>query len=451
MKITDFKHTLLGVIALLAMSLCMASCISDDETTETSPECVITSFAVGKITSYVTEKEYDKDGNEKDVIKTKSILGTDIKFNIDQVNGHIYTTDSLPYWVDLTKVSPSFVCYGNLWYKIPKEDDLYYTLTSGSDSIDASKTATLVCVASDGVSSKTYKLDIYKRKQATDTLIWKSSASDLSIVGSSRLYHNNGKVMAFAKDGNGKNVTTCTADNDGTAWSVPAAIPVESSSIIQRNGTFYGIDSNGTIYSSSGNDATTWEKASDRQVDRLLAADGSYIYALDDNSIIGTADMSTWSIHGTENIDMLPDNNCNFFYYKSKTNEDISIAVMTGLSASNSNNGVAWFKQTSTKSNANMPWAYIEVTTDNIYGLPHLGCMSTTRYEESLYVLGTENGAYKHLYRSDDNGISWHELPGKYPLPAELTPQGGAASMIAVGSTLWIIQENGKIWKGSIL
>ena len=98
MKITDFKHTLLGVIALLAMSLCMASCISDDETTETSPECVITSFAVGKITSYVTEKEYDKDGNEKDVIKTKSILGTDIKFNIDQVNGHIYTTDSLPYW-----------------------------------------------------------------------------------------------------------------------------------------------------------------------------------------------------------------------------------------------------------------------------------------------------------------------------------------------------------------
>lgn len=449
MRYHNMKHALLGIATIMAMSIPMASCIDDDNTVETSPECVITSFAVGTIKSDVVEKEYDKDGNATDVIRTRSILGTDIHFNIDQVNGHIYTTDSLPNWVNLSKVTLSFVCFGSLYYKVPEEDDLYYRLTSGSDSIDVSKTANLLCVASDGIARKAYKLDIYKHKAATDTLVWKSAPSDISIVGASQLYNHDGKVWAFAHDGNGRNVCTTTSDADGLTWSTPTNIPVECNTVIMKDGIFYGTDTDGFIYSSA--DASTWSKASDRHVDRLLSADANNIYALDGESIIGTADMSTWNVAGTANIDMLPDSHSQYAYYTSKTNNNICIAVMTGLSSHNSKNGVTWFKQTSSLNDADMPWAYIEVTADNAFGMPHLGDMNMTRYEGALYVAGTADGKYERMYRSDDNGISWHQLSAQYPMPADLSPQNGAASMVAVGSQLWIIQENGKIWKGSIL
>lgn len=449
MRNHNIKHTLWGIAALVGMSISTTACMDDDTTTETSPECVVTSFSAGKITSNVVEKEYDKDGNATDVIRTKSISGSDIHFNIDHVKGHIYTTDSLPSWVDLSKVTLSFVCYGSLYYKVPDEADLYYRLTSGSDSIDVSKTVDLLCVATDGVARKAYKLDIYKHKVATDTLVWKTLSSDLSIVGSSRLYNTNGKVMAFAHDGNGRNVCTATDETDGSTWSEPISIPVESSSVIMKGSTFYGTDAEGFIYTSA--DASTWSKASNRQVDRLLAADNNNVYALAGSSIIGSADMATWTEAGKADIDMLPDSYSSYAYYTSKTNDDICIAVMAGISSHNSHNGVTWYKQTSTLTDSDMPWAYIEVTADNTYGMPRLDNMSMTRYEGSLYVAGSIEEKYVRMYRSDDNGISWHQLSAKYPMPASLSTQQGKASVVAVGSQLWIIQENGNIWKGSIL
>ncbi len=452
MKYQRTKHTILGIAALVSISLSTASCVGDDDTTATtSPECVVTSFGVGTIKTEVVETEYDKDGNAKDVVKTKSILGTDISFNIDQVNGHIYTTDSLPNWVDLSKVKLSFGCYGNLYYKVPDEDDLYYRLTSGSDSVDVSKTVDLLCVATDGVARKAYKLDIYKRKLATDTLIWKSTDSNLSYVGGGRMYNSYGKVIAFVRDGNGNDVSAYTAETDGASWSNPSMIPVESNSVIKRGNAFYGLSEDGYIYASADENAAVWEKVSDRHVDRLLAADGYNVYALDGTQIIGSADMDTWSVQGTADINMLPDSYCSSVYYTSKTNDDICVAVMAGLSSANSSNGVAWFKQTSAANDASQPWAYMEVTADNVYGLPHLGGMSMVIYEGSLYVMGTEDGAYGRMYRSEDNGITWHQLPQKYPLPSDLNPHNGVASMVAVGSQLWIIQEKGKIWRGSIL
>ena len=100
--------------------------------------------------------------------------------------------------------------------------------------------------------------------------------------------------------------------------------------------------------------------------------------------------------------------------------------------------------------NTNQPWAYIQVTPDNPFGLPRLHHLSVTRYNKALYAIGAENGAYKYLYRSDDNGIAWHPQTEKYPMPADLDADKGAASIVAVDKQLWIIQENGTIWQGSI-
>ena len=449
-------------MTMLVMALCVCvSCIKDNNTIEASPECAIVSFSVGSITSSVVTKKYDKDGNATDTVVSKTISGSDIYFNIDQINGRIYNVDSLPNWVDVSRVVPAFSSYGHVLGKVKKDDDLYYLLTSGVDSVDCSKTVELVCIATDGISSKYYTLDIYKHVDATDTLEWKSVESNLSIAGQSRVFCADNKVFAFAKNDEGESVVTFVDGAveasssqpvyDAAQWSEPCVIPVDGTSVGLYDEMFYGVGADGCIYRAVPEQlATTWAKISDLQVERLLAADKYYLYAYDGHAIIGSSDLQEWSVQGVSNLDMLPETCVNFYSYASNTNDDIQVAVMTGLCSKNASNGVAWYKTSSQDSNINQFWSYIEVTDDNPYGLPRLEHLSITRYHNALYAIGAASGKYEYLYRSDDNGITWHPLTKMYPVPSGLDVANGAASITTVGNSLWIIQENGKIWQGSI-
>ena len=73
-----------------------------------------------------------------------------------------------------------------------------------------------------------------------------------------------------------------------------------------------------------------------------------------------------------------------------------------------------------------------------------------TRYDGALFAIGTTEGKYEYLYRSDDCGITWYPQTQLYPLPEELDATNGIASIVAVNNQLWIIQENGNVWEGSI-
>ena len=429
----------------------LSSCLGKDDTPTTS-ECAIVSFSVGNITSDVTVKKYDSNGNAKDTIVEKTIAGSEIFFNIDHINGRIYTVDSLPKWTNVKRVVPSFSSFGKVYIKVPDQEDLYYQLTSGSDSVDFTKTVELICVSTDKTASRTYLVDIYKHLEYTDTLEWKEVNSDIAITGASKALYTDEKVFVFSNNANNECIVTFADQDDATTWSVPVTIPVDFNSVVLFNGTFYGIDADGYIYRSTPDQlASTWSKASDQQVERLLAADAYFLYAYDGQNIIGyTTDLSAWSIQGTTDLDMLPETSINSFAYTSKTNTNLQQVVMTGLSSENSKHGVSWYKTTSEDENINQQWAYIEVTPDNSFGLPYLENLSVTYYNQSLYAIGIESYQYKYLYRSDDNGITWHPQTEKYPLPEKMDAANGAASIVTVGKKLWIIQENGKVWKGSI-
>lgn len=449
-NIKYMKHTHWRMLMLVVAMFALVSCM-DEEEVETSPECAIISFSVGKITSHVITQQYDSDGNVKDVVSTRTIMGNEIHFNIDQVNGRIYTVDSLPNWVDLTKVTPSFLCQGSVYAKLIPNEDMYFSLTSGQDTINFSKTVELMCVSTDGMSSKRYTVDIYKHLVNTDTLEWKANASNLNITGESKVYSTGNNVFVFAQNEEGEDIATVANSSDCTNWTAPATIPVSSRSIVMFNGKFYGLSHDGYIYSTAAEgQANDWEKAAEKKVERLLAADNLYIYAYDGQAIIGSADLATWSVQGTTDLDMLPETSVNSITYPAKANKNLQIAVMAGLSGNNSSNGVTWYKMTSAADN-NQQWSYIQVTPDNAFGLPRLENLSTTYYKNSLYAIGTETGKYKYLYRSDDNGIAWHPQTALQPVPADLDAANGAASIATVGTQLWIIQENGKIWQGSIL
>ena len=435
---------------LMASVFTLVACMKDD-TIATTPECAITGFSINSITCDVLSKKYDQHGNAKDTIISKTLYGSQVAFNIDQLNGHIYTVDSLPKWVDLTEVIPNTSSWGNVYYKIEDDDELYYPLVSGSTVVDFSKTVELLCASTDGLSKRIYTVDIYRHKSNIDTLEWKSTTSDLAITGASKAFYVDGKVFVFAQNDSNEPVMTFAEEDDASTWSEPISIPVDNGSIVLFGDDFYGLGDDGYIYRSATEQlGVTWTKASDQTVERLLAADAFYLYAYDGTAIIGSSDLNTWTVEGTENLEMLPETSINSISYPSGSNDDLQVAVMTGLSSQNSENGVTWCKNSSTDANINQPWAYIQVTHDNTYGIPHFDHASVTYYHGGLYAIGVEEDAYQQLYRSDDNGITWHPQSKKYPMPEDLKPANGVASIVAVDKKLWIIQENGKVWQGSI-
>ena len=451
MEKTYLRHSFWSIIVLLITIVSMFSACSkdDDDSVEISPKCAITSFSVSDITSYVPYTSYDASGNASTSYVARTLSGKSISFNIDQVNGTIFTVDSLPKWVTLGRIMPTFTSYG--YVMVNAGDGIYYGLTSGSDSLDISHKQELLCISTDGSARRTYILDVRKRSTDTDTLEWKQTTSDLDIKGLGKPFSTDGKVFVFAHDASGNSTATYASNDNPASWHTPVTIPVDATSVVMFRGAFYGLGADNLIYTSTpALEAATWTKASDNVVTRLLAADDYYIYAYDGTAIIGSSDLSTWTQQGTANLDRLPETCMNYFSYPSKANSKIQTAVMTGRNSLDNSRGVTWHKTSSGDADTNQSWAYIQITGDNAYGLLPFGDMSTTYLNGSLYVLGTESGEYTRLYRSDDHGITWHILSEKYPLPADLKAAGGAACIATVGSTLWIIQENGKVWQGSI-
>lgn len=442
---------MLKSIAVLLMTAgLLASCIKDNKF-EATPTCAITAFNIGTIKSEVPTKKYDSMGNAYDTLITRTITGSTIFFNIDQMKGHIHTIDSLPNWVDLTAVVPSFTSNGDVYARTDEEEDLFYPVISGSSTLDLSKTTQFMCVSTDGTSTRFYDVDIYKHLGNTDTLEWTAINSNLDIRGEAKFYVTGNKVFAFAKDASDTNVMTYASARNAAEWSMPNSIPVMPNSVVLFGETFYGLDSEGNIYSTPADgESNTWEIASGQQMKRLLAADDTYIYAYDGTNIVGSTDLGTWTVQGSDDLDMLPETSICHVSYASRTNQQMQVAIMAGLSSQNTENSVVWYKTTSTEENINQQWAYIQVTNDNSNGIPHFDQFSMTRYDGALFAIGTTEGKYEYLYRSDDCGITWYPQTQLYPLPEELDATNGSASIVAVNNQLWIIQENGNVWEGSI-
>ncbi|MBQ3925559.1 MAG: hypothetical protein II706_01090 [Bacteroidaceae bacterium] len=446
----DIKQAFWSIMLMVVMLFGITGCMSDNEN-ESSPKCAIISFAVGNISSPVVTKKYDSKGHATDTIVTKTISGSEIFFNIDQVNGRIYNIDSLPNWASLRAVVPTFSSYGTVYYVVPNEDNLYYTLTSGKDSIDFTKPVQLLCVSSDTKSSRFYTVEINRHVANTDTLEWRKTQSNLNINELNKVLVADSKVFAFGKNASGQSVVTWAEADDATTWSSPVNISVDEATVTLFEGQFYGMGTDGYLYKAQLNEkVSTWLKASNQKVKRLLGADGFRLYAYDGNAIIGSSDLDTWTEEGTTDLDMLPESRINATSYATSTNKNIEVAVMTGLSSKNDKYAVVWYKASSDDVATNQSWAYIQVTKDNPYGLPAFSDLSTTYYHNALWAIGTVNDQYKYLYRSDDNGITWHPQTELYPVPTDLDPANGKASIVAVGKKLWIVQENGNVWQGSI-
>lgn len=437
------------LLSLAVMATLATSCMKDDDEIQSSPECVITKFTVGDIDTEVSIKL----ASGKDTIVTRTIGGSSVAFNIDQINNKIYSVDSLPSWVDISGVIPTVNSTGYVYIKEGDETD-FHQFASGTDSVDFTKPVKFLVIATDGVSTKEYTAQIFKKDSEADSLAWKTvDGADLQLEGAHRTLTLADRIYVFSESEGQAVVTSSSFLSEGASWRKPAQLTCEQgsvdwTSVVAYDGYLYALNTEGHICRSTNDErGETWSVVSDRVFARLLGTDELYLYACDESGIWGSADLQNWAECGSSDLDMLPETNIATVSYVSKTNPAMRNAVMCGLTSANSDNAVVWYKVSSANESINQKWNYVQVAADNVYACPKLDNLSIICHNAEMYAIGGNNAG---IYVSADNGISWHLQTKKKLLPAEVTGQSTPASMVAGNGYLWLIQSGGKVWRGKI-
>lgn len=437
------------LLSLAVMAALATSCMKDDDEIQSSPECVITKFTVGNIDTEVSIKL----ASGKDTIVTRTIGGSSVAFNIDQINNKIYSVDSLPSWVDISGVIPTINSTGYVYIKEGDETD-FHQFVSGTDSVDFTKQVKFLVIATDGVSTKEYTAQIFKKDSEADSLAWKTvDGADLQLEGAHRALTLADRIYVFSESEGQAVVTSSSFLSEGASWRKPAQLTCEQgcvdwTSVVAYNGYLYALNTEGHICRSTNDErGETWSVVSDRVFTRLLGTDELYLYACNESGIWGSADLQNWAECGSSDLDMLPEINIATVSYVSKTNPAMRNAVMCGLTSANSDNAVVWYKVSSANESINQKWNYVQVAADNVYACPKLDNLSIICHNAEMYAIGGNNAG---IYVSADNGISWHLQTKKKLLPAEVTGQSTPASMVAGNGYLWLIQSGGKVWRGKI-
>ena len=427
------RHSYLALALAGMLAVGAASCVTDDDVEITS-DCVITAFSVGDITSTI----YDIASDGSDSIYTRTIGGSSVRFNIDQLNGRIYSGDSLPTWANVKRVVPSFTCAGTLYAQIGA-DSTWYQITSGSDSLDLSTPLNLAVIATDDKSMKRYTAVIYRYTANADSMLWTSVGNNLQASKVDRLLTADGLLYAFTETDGRQCVAT---SSDGTTWSAPNALrsdanQLDLSAMVQFGGQFYAADADGHIYTSLG--GINWSLASSTTVSRLLSADAFYIYAFDGEKIIATSDLKTWETNGTQNISHLPLGGVSYQAYESRTHSGLQIDVMVGTVNSSDTNASVWYKVAAADAQSNQTWDYITVTSENPYPLPALANLQIFHYNGALYAIGGDNDQF-HI--SHDNGITWQPVT-QYQYPPKQLAAGKSVVVTIKDNHMWMLQATG--------
>ena len=436
---------------IFLLTLFLNSCLSDDDNeVESTPVCMIASFSVGDITSPYTTKTV----TGKDTIYNRTISGSTILFNIDQVKGEIYNVDSLPNWVKISRLVPSVTYSGILLCRQGGESASYELFSNGKDSIDFTKEVDFLVYASDSKTSKHYKARINQSKLNADSLYWTETNSNLEVGDIHRTLSKGNNIYVFADNGSTTSVTYTDGTKEMINWSSAKTLNenIDYKSVVVKGERFYGLDASGYVYESE--DGVDWTKTGDTTLERLFAADRNLLYGFNGSSMMVSSDGKTWTSESVSNIEMLPEMPVSYACYNTKTNAELQNVVMMGLNPS-CKYAVTWFKISSLSPDSDQGWNYINITDDNPYAMPKLENIQMVRYNGMLIAFGGKSAdgkkmAYESIYVSEDNGVTWHVPEEKMGMMNEWKDTDKALSMTVCGKYIWVIQSGGKVWRGEI-
>ena len=450
-----------AICMLLVTVAVMTSCLNSSSNEATLyDDAAIMTFQVSVANRYVHTKS--SSGNDS-VYKTK-MTPTSYKFHIDQINRLIYNTDSLPTGTDAKHVLCSATARNNgtIAVKDISSDTLRYF--SSTDSLDFTTPRTFIVHASSGAGRTAYTVSVNVHKQDGEQFAWEKYASQPTIAkmtGLKAVCVDDTKYVFGNVDG----ITTMIATSDGKNWTIPSS---NINTVFEADAWKNVVVQKDRIFMLNGKmlltctDGTDWDQiVTDQELAALVGASSSELYALDKNGeLLKSLDFgeSWYDDIINDDVNMLPSQDITSVYYPMDLAESTDYVLMVGNRNPDTypeeSTAMVWRKIVDDSPYTPEGfWTYMEPADGKLLALPRLSDLSITEYDNSVLAIGGEGiggstqTAYKQIYQSRDNGITWKYSPS-YPLPADF--DASRATIISDSDGfLWLFcAGSGQVWRG---
>lgn len=438
------------IVAFLLMSIAISSCLNSDEVTEYSADATIHTFSLD------------------------TIHGVDYTFEIDQLNNFIYNPDSLPMdadtIIDSIKVAQLSVMWGVTSGDTTFSTEQYHNLLPAMNAT-MDKGVKLTSHALDGITTRTYTLQIRVHRQDPDSLTWVHMDTIGNVFtqaineGEQKAIAWQGEVLLYVSP-NEMYRTSGAPENYGWTRADVTGLPDEAdvTSLVSFAGRLYML-ADGDVYASDAT-GTTWEKATglSGNVQSLVAGLSADAVTNQEAALVGirpnaqgepvfctTTDGETW-VAG----DAVPEGFPTHHIYQANyvTGQGVRQTIVVGMPAMNAEKTIPWFTNDGEK------WASLETNVTGV-SCPAMTNPFIMYYGDRFYAFGGQMNA---AYRSDA-GIAWHQMEEKFLLPAAFA--GKQSYTIAVDPTpdnavsakekrdfIWVIfGGNGtpnEVWRGRL-
>ena len=444
------------IIGLFIMACCITSCLdSDVQEYELSSNSSITAFSITD--SIITR--YPAVVNGKDTTLSKSVVGKNYPFVINQNEGLIYNPDSLPMGTDVSKVVIDIAADTEWIYIVAEKDSVW----NAEDSLSFVKPIQFKVLAQNGTFGRIYTAKINVSQQDPELLAWSQLKGNFSknIQAQKAVYMNN-HIYVFG-DTDSQVVMTMTSTQDGKTWSEPTSIdiPVKAdyTSAMAWGNQLYML-ADGELYTSEN--GLNWAKAETTQRFSKLLAN---IYSEYSQKLVGV-DANNYYIESTDGLTWdcyeampanFPTSQTVFASYALDTNDKLGKIIVLGNSpTATDTTTVAW-----TQLNDESYWTELSLE-DNRYACPNFENIHMIHYNDMLYAFG---GAAQHkgaidaftkIYASEDDGISWSPITEKILFPEEFNAlydqaEGNYSCIVDDQQYIWIMWgQTGEVWRGRI-
>ena len=160
------KRNLLTLTLLALGASMLTACLGKSDDTELSSECALLTFSIGDIK---THKVITRDDGT-DSTYTIATATSHYVFTIDQVNGQVYNTDSIPFGVQTAQVPVSSTSSTSSTIYYDKEG-VRTTFTSG-DTLNLTQPLVFTVVSEDKKFSRDYTITLNAHQVNPDESSW---------------------------------------------------------------------------------------------------------------------------------------------------------------------------------------------------------------------------------------------------------------------------------------
>lgn len=430
------------IVALAAVLIIIGCSGSDDYEYDTTGNCIVTNVVIGKLNRVMPT--LTEDGRDSTYVV--NVTGSYYPMTIDQLSGTICNLDSLPIGTDISKVVfSSFECAGTATIKsLTTGAD---TLFSTTDSIDFSQPRIITAHATDGVSQRSYVVELRVHKEWPDSTTWTRGGivEELKSMSSGWGNVEDGTMNLFARFASGPCYVKAPAASLGD-WTVN---PVNDEHLdvrsVRRMGDKWYALSAGQLVESANGENWSSDGLTPTNYTALIAAGANVLVATNGEDLFSSTDCGkTWTKDQRE-AGAIPVAGISGLAMISTADPTQERIYFVG---SRDGRADVWCRTIDTRGEDIYPWIRITDDTQTENACPLLDNYTLLPYDGGLLLMGEAAGNLSELYMSYDGGHTWKTSVMKRPAAATSTSVCGVAG--ENGLVYVMLGGSGERWHGRI-